>query len=531
MKRMKKIISIITLCVGAAYLFNACSEYEFDKRFPDPSKTTAVAVEKLMTGTFELGNLYTMPWYQRYFTFEIQQIGRYTQIMGFMNENDMYLNDDAFNDNRWTQFYKMMTQYRLLEETWKQMEEPDKADNEIFKYLTCIFIYDHLHQLVDAWGDVPFKEAGYVGVTNDIQGSKPSYDNAEDLYKMMLADLKAINTYIAGYTPASLTRSKLSEQDYINAGDLTKWRRYCNSLRLRIANRVAENGPLASEAQAVVKEILTDAATYPVVTSNGENILIHYQPTKLTAIESQHEKGIQGGFESWNGKCNRASHAYLEALDGDPRLDIIYDKNADGVYLGMDTRMSSTNQQKLFDRDLSLGGNAFSAVDSATFSRNEKFPGIIITAAETDFIRAEAILKWGASGNAEQAFKDAVSKSVEFYFYLNGLSDYRAPLPAPSAADVETFAAAKWSGYGSKEEAIAVQRWVHYGMIQVVQAWGECRKTGYPVLYFEPDNGSLELKTPPHRLLYTTNEKSYNYENYKAVQDKDKYYNKLFWAK
>ncbi len=528
---MKKIISIIVFCLAAVCIFNACSDSEFDKRFPDPSKTDVVTVDKLMTGTFERGNLYTMPWYWRYYTFEIRQIGRFTQLMGFINGSGMYELTEGYNNDRWIQFYKMLAQYRLLEDTWEKMPEADKAAYEIFKPVTRIFIYDHLHQLVDLWGDVPFTQAGYVGITADIEGSKAPYDKAEDLYKLMLDDLKSINSFIAGFNPTSLVGTKLREQDYINAGDLYEWRRYCNSLRLRIASRAAENGALTSEARSVISEIFSDPNTYPVVTSNDENILIKHQPPTLTAVETQHENGIRGGFESSSGYYNRASYTYIDALEGDPRLDVIYDKNADGVYLGIDPKMVSTEQQNLFDRPTDQGGNAFSAVDTSTFSRNNRFPGVIVTAAEISFIRAEAIQKWGLSGSAEQAFKDAVSQSIEFYFHLNSEGDYRESLPKPSDADIESFATKKWSDYGSKEEAIATQRWIHYGLVQMVQAWGEYRKTGYPELYFQTDNGSVDVKTPPARLLYTTNERNYNMDNYRAVQEKDGYYDKLFWAK
>lgn len=88
---------------------------------------------------------------------------------------------------------------------------------------------------------------------------------------------------------------------------MVKWRTYCNSLRLRMALRVADHGSLASEGQTIVKEILSNPGAYPVVENNSQNILINYQGNKLTAIENQHEDGIKGGFESDGGRRNRAS--------------------------------------------------------------------------------------------------------------------------------------------------------------------------------------------------------------------------------
>ncbi len=529
---MKKIIFTISTCIVTLFVFNACSDYQFDNQFPDPSKTNTVTVEKIMTGTFEKGNLWTMPWYWRYYTFDLYQMGRYAQVAGRINGNGMYEPNDGWNDRRWTDFYQMIAQYRLLEDTWEKMDESQKGDYVVFKHITTIFVYDHLQQIVDLWGDVPFTKAGYVGISMDIRGSKPAYDDPVDLYKMMITDLKEINTFLAGYSPSAFINSLLKAQDYINNGDLVLWRKYCNSLRLRLASRVAENGSLTTEARSILKEMLEDPATYPVVTGNDDAVRINFQAPKLTAVEGQHEEGIKGGFESSaSGHWNRCSKIFVDALDGDPRLEIILEKNSDGIYVGVDPLMDGPAQEKLFNRPLAEGGNYFSAVDTATFSRNNKFPGLIITAAEVDFIRAEAIQKWGVNGSAEEAFKKGVKNSIELYYYLNSLGDYRDPLPVPSTADVDAFVAQKWNDYSSKEEAIAVQRWIHQGLIQTAQCWHEYRKTGYPRLQFLTDNGSILAPTPPHRLLYTVNEKNYNTENYNAVQEKDDRYRKLFWAK
>lgn len=294
---MKKIISNVIVCLMFVIAFNACSDSEFDKHFKDSEKTQVVTIEKLMSGTFESSNRYTMPWYWRYYTFEIPQTGRYTQIMGFINSNEgAYLPRDSYNNDRWSDFYKSLSQFRLLEYTWENMMEPFKSENEIFKHITQIFIYDHLQQIIDCFGDIPYHKAGYLGLTLDIEGSKPSYDSAEELYRLMLTDLKSINQYLIDNPPVSLVAGQIKKQDYINQGDIMAWRRYANSLRLRIACRAAENGPLVTEARTAINEILSDPDTYPIVTNNNENIRINYQPKKLSAIETQHENGIRGGI-------------------------------------------------------------------------------------------------------------------------------------------------------------------------------------------------------------------------------------------
>lgn len=524
---MKHIFSILLSC-AALLAFNACSDQEYIDKYPDPSKTSTVSCEKLMTGVFKAGYDYTMPSYARYFCFETQQIGRFAQIMGFINSTGRYQGmGETYNNNRWKNFYDVLTQFRMLEYTYGNLGEADKADYEVFVLLAKVFVYEQLQQVIDLWGDAPFTEAGYLGITGDVKSSYPAYEGAEALYKMMLDDLKAINSRLAGMNNLSaLTTTYLGAQDYINKGDLLKWRKYANSLRLRMAMRLSSNGSLSSEGRSVINEILSDPAAYPVVDNNDETVKILADADGFKVLD-----GIREGFESWGGQCNRASQTMLSALSGDPRLDILYEKNAEGIYAGLDTHDAEADQQKLFDRQTAEGGNYYSAVDTATFSRNESFPGILMTAAEVSFIKAEACQKGYVQGDAQAAFEKGVRESIAFYYQLNSTATYREPTDAPSSSDIAAFATAKWSAYSSKEEAIATQKWLHFGLVQMLEAWNEVRRTGIPALYFQTDNASASCPEVPARLKYPTDEKNNNRANYETVMANDTYYTKLFWAK
>ena len=105
---MKQILLIILAC-AAMISFNACSDSDYTDRYPDPSKTSNVSCEKLMTGIFQAGNTYTLSSYYRYFTFETQQIGKFAQTMGFTNEKGMYLGmGESYNNDRWKNFYNVL---------------------------------------------------------------------------------------------------------------------------------------------------------------------------------------------------------------------------------------------------------------------------------------------------------------------------------------------------------------------------------------------------------------------------------------
>lgn len=520
---MKYIASLAAGCTALLGLA-ACSDSDFTERYDDPSKTSTVTCEKLMTGVFKTADDYTSPRYYRLWTFDNGLIGRYAQTTGFTNGDGRYVAGDSYISDRWDNFYKVLAQYRVLEKTFDDLPETEQYDYEVFKTLSRIHLYDHMQQLIDMWGDIPYSEAGYLGITGDVQSAYPHYDKATVLYQTMLDDLKAINSQLAGMTNlSSLTSTYLTAQDYINGGDLLRWRKYANSLRLRMAMRVADQGELASQGKAAVSEILSDAATYPLVETADD--FIH---TSADEDGFKFKDDIRNGFEtSYRGY---ASDQMIRTLTGDPRLDILYEKNAEGLYAGLNTREDYGVQQPLLERPLAQGGSYYSPVDSATISRNEEYPGIIFMPSETAFLKAEAYQKGYAGGDAEAAFIRGVELAVDFCYDLNAVGTYRPVVERPSDADIQAYAKTLWSGASDKQEVILTQKWVSFGFFQPVQAWADIRRTGIPALYFATDASSSICQEIPSRLRYPTTERDNN-PYYSEMTGVDTYYNKVFWAK
>jgi hypothetical protein len=385
--------------------------------------------------------------------------------------------------------------------------------------------------MVDVFGDMPFSKAGTLAIDGDAATSKPTYDKAEDIYTTMLDRLGAINTRLAALQTEGLStiaQTYLPKQDYICNGDLAAWRRFANSLRLRVALRAASNGALTSKAQGVLKEIIENAGANPVIETNDQNILIAADNDGFNPhLDEDGAHGIRDAYEADAGANQVAPQSLLDKLTGDPRLAIMFTKKG-SAYRGM-AHTENESQQGI---DFLAG--LYSVVDSATFGWNSKYPGILFTAAEVAFIKAEAFNKAWASGSAENAFKDGVRQSVEFYFYLNGLSTYRTPAAAPTPAEVSTFADGLWSGtYANAAEAIGTQKWIHFSLILQREAWAELRRTALPVLTFQDITGARAFNLPVDRFMYPESEYLYNKDNYPADASRNavtENKRKLFWA-
>lgn len=155
-------------------------------------------------------------------------------------------------------------------------------------------------------------------------------------------------------------------------------------------------------------------------------------------------------------------------------------------------------------------------------------PGIVITASEVNFLKAEAYERWGL-GDAQAAYNLALNQSVYFYYYLNNIGGGNVPLP--SDADIATFEANPTVNYtGTTAQKLALiydQKWLHFGFLQSDEAWAEYRRTGYPQLTF-PTETLVGYQTPPTRLIYPTVETAYN-TNYSTVKAKDTRTTLIFW--
>ena len=535
---MKKTIYSLILVVASLAALTACSKKDFDSKYYDPSKTTTVTPDKMMTGTFMAGRDYTYNAYWRMYTWD-NYFGKLAQTIGFgVQSGTMYFINDGYASDRWGNFYKTLTQYRVAVKTWEEEDEEAKKADRIFLALSEVFLYDHLSQIVDIWGPVPFSKAGFLGVTNEMADSYPAYDTDVDLYKMMLTELDKLYTEISAYksTMTDLVNTKLEKQDFINGGDLDKWLLYANALRLRLGVHVAAQGSLTSEGKAAVAA----AAQRALPTDWASSIKVISDYDGFNYWES-----FRDGFKDINNVANQKMiDAMQVAGENDPRLPVIYIPNEAGDYFG-EYITETSEEQNEHNTYNEYEERYYARLNGATFTYNNLLQSPVFSAAEAYFLLAEAYQQGYASGNAKDAFVKGVVASTEQYFNQNVYSDQTkgsnaqyfkkfAETDIPSKADVIAYANKVWDKYTDKMDAIMTQKWLHFGIMQAPQAWTDLRRTGYPKLDYPADNGaSVIVKNIAQRVKYPNSELTNNRANYdaNAASFTDDYYTVLFWAK
>jgi hypothetical protein len=565
------------------FAFSRCTEEAYEEKYADPTKASDFTLDKLMSGTFLHANNFSMSGYSRYFGYEPQFLSKQANTIGLTLEDGIYYKWelDGWGEPPYGDLMKGIAQFRIMESFYNGLSDEDKADNEAFMLATNVHLLAHTLYILDFYGDIPFDEVGVIAMTQDVADSHPHYQKAADLYSSLLDRLGEINTrFTQVQRPPTF-----GVQDFINGGDIEKWRRYTNSIRLRAALRVSTQGELADKGKSVIAEILGNSGNYPIVENNDQNIQIARQETGPLNVEGG------SGFD-WHNLQTASSElikrmqkagdggVYVDGQD-DPRLPIIFcmaTKNGEQpvetaaeeevgaspklgkavptVFRGASASTDYDLFQEMFFTRTTRG--YYSRVrNNGFFWRNQKWDHQVVSAAEIWFIKAEAYQRGWATGDAKAAFKEGIKQSIRFYFkyhkirnrteadntdadYLNGAQQRVAINPVePTDAWIDGFAEDRWtaqidgSAYaGGELDAILSQKWVNFTYLFSGEQWSDLRRTGYPRMVYKPDhNASAEVLNVANRIRYPNNDRSFNRNFQSEVGSLDNFTSVMFWAK
>lgn len=355
--------------------------------------------------------------------------------------------------------------------------------------------------LTDTYGDIPYSEALQSNIL------APKYDAQQDIYTGMLADLKAASEMIKTSGPAV-------DGDAIYDGDMDKWQRFANSLRLRLAMRIVDANPALS--RSTVTEVL--GANAHLISSNDENAEFAFlnSPANTNPIYTNR-------LTRDDHRVSRTITSRLTRLN-DPRLPIYADPaqcaapattgpDSTGLYRGIPNGLTNANVAKLGPLcSSSKVGKAFLAADA---------PGVLMTYSEVLFFKAEAIARGFITGNAATEYQNAIRASMAQY----GLS----------GADVTTYLAQPSVAYNAAnyKQSIGDQKWIAlFG--QGVEAWSEWRRLDYPQLKVVASPVGAAGGKIPVRFNYPANEQTTNAASRAAAvarQGADAITTKLWWDK
>lgn len=525
--KTNKLLVIAGLMAASLATITSCKKESFDAEYRNPSKVTSSTIEKQYTGV-QYGYIeLVVPTYRNYFVTLSPTIHRYLQTIGWANTTDQLTPGMAAINDRWERYYRGLAQFREFEKVYNASPEDEKAMKKIFLLTAKVFFYDLTQQQVDLHGDIPWSQAGMLSTNGgDYTISYSKFDKAADIYTAMLDDLKSISTELSNYTLPAAVVSSFKTQDLVNSGNVDLWKKYCNSLRLRMLTRVGKASQFSARATQEINEILGNPTKFPVLASNADNIQIDI----FNNASDVNARGFRDAIESWNN--NIAGKVMIDHMlnNADPRLPFMFEPGAgaNGAFIGLDQSLTSAVQSSQI-AGTPANPSKIAIYNRSTYSRNQNFPGILITASEVDFLKAENQLNSGNATAAKASFEKAIKESIELQISLRNISNDGTVAKPTAPTTAQTTAYINKIGWGTNNlQLIAMQKWLHFNIIQSVENWSEVRRLNYPTFAFRVETSDFQ-KTVPVKWNMVQDEITYNQENYNAIKDQDNVNTKLFW--
>lgn len=500
---MKKNILII-LIAGLMVFGNSCSKDFLSVNEANPNSPSKVD-PKLVLPAAQNAIAYTMN-NPRRFEFVYLWHGLWSISAGYSQPQNL-VQYKLRNSDYQNAFIELYAAGNNLDAIEKSSTDPRDVYFLAIAQIMKAYIFQNL---VDCWGDVPYTEAFKTAEGN----LKPKYDKQKDIYENLVVKLDAAMAAIKA--APSLVNAVPAGSDIIFGGDMNKWLKFANTLKLRILVHQAD---MSGRAAYITGAIGTTAAIGYL--GAGESALNNpgyvvsqgkmnpfYEIFYNNAGTSQSD-GITYYFAGKN------VIDYLKA-NNDPRLGRFYlpysGNNFEGNYFGQLpanlTPQASTSKLG-YIKDV-----AGTMIGTPTKSAP------ILTDFESLFIQAEAAERGLLAGDVKTLYESAVTRS----FIYMGLT----------SADAATFLSQQNLKINidltaNKKETILTQKWVALNGIAPVEIWTDYRRTGYPAgLTFSVDPAKAN-DTPPVRLLYPQDEINVNNANVLAVGTINAFTSKIFW--
>ncbi len=468
MKTFNKIKSVsfaVILVMG----FFSCTK-GFEEINQDPTKPTNVTPAQLITGiertasdilysggvNFNIGMLYA-----QYFS----QTQTETQ--------SQYQLDEAANNLLWTSYSVPLSNIQELLRINELRPEPTSGNQNAIAKILEAWIY---HVLTDTYGNIPYSEA----LRGDELILTSPYDDSRSVYDALIASL---DEQIQALNP---TLSSFSSGELIYQGDIVKWQKLANALKIRIGLRMVSADP------AKAKQVI-EAASANTFTGIADEAKFTY----LSQAPDQFPYNDMDGANIPNAYFVSSTLVDFMKETGDPRLPMYArEAPATGTIVGKPYGLGSFTNINEYSRG---SGKVYSTT----------FPGFIISYAEVQFALAEAAARgFNVGGDAETFYENGIKASMQFWGVSEG--------DANTFLDNNPYDQANW------KNIIGSQKWVAL-YNQGLQGWFERTR-----LDFTKPNGDDFFIAPttildenvdfvPFRITYPIAEKSNNAANYQAA--------------
>lgn len=337
--------------------------------------------------------------------------------------------------------------------------------------------------ITSIFGDIPYDDAfkWEEGI------SYPKYDSQEAVYRKMIGELSQANLLYDPTKPLDFPT-----RDLLYKGDIKKWKKFTNSLKLRLLMRVSKCDLDGVDIAAEMQTMISDPTTYPLFSNNDEAAILRYTG----------ENPFYNGFGATTATDpmtlnNRLCKTLIKLMtdSADPRISFFADAK-DGEYIGMAS--GQTNDY--------IALMTSSTCNYAAALNTDTSPSTLMNYAEVLFIMAEAQFRnlISTSMTNKELYDKAVIASVTQW---TGNKNW---VPGAFLAPPSTAA------FNNTIERIMEQKYLSSFLVGY-EAWCDYRRTGLPKMPVGPamvNKNSSGIATLPTRLIYPLITQTTNRDNW-----------------
>jgi hypothetical protein len=360
-------------------------------------------------------------------------------------------------------------------------EETGRPNHEAVGLIWRSWLY---HEITDVWGSVPYTQAlrAEEGITT------PSYDTQQAIYTDLFQTLKAAEALL------NQADTGFGSGDILYSNNFNRWRRFSQSLRMRLAMRLSEVAPATAQAE-FLDAFAAGAGGFQ---SNADNAMLEWpggdyrQPLTENYL-GRDDDGVSATMIDTLAALNDPRlEFYAEPAEAD--LDSV---PPDTVYRGL--------RNNTYVPPLSIG--SYSRIGTFWRADGAATPTAIITYSEVLFLRAEAAERGWTAEVAATLYDQAIRANMNQW-------DAFGPAKAPTDAEIDAYllqAAIVYVPGAAGRAQIQLQKWFSLYM-QGNEAFANQRRTDLPALTLGPDIGFR-----PVRFYYPEGEQSLNATSMEAA--------------
>ncbi|MBF0694978.1 MAG: SusD/RagB family nutrient-binding outer membrane lipoprotein [Flavobacterium sp.] len=385
---------------------------------------------------------------------------------------DQYNLNTGYADRLWTELYA-----GCLNDL-KYVIDESNADGDTGTALMGITLRAYTFQLlVDVFDDVPFTEA--------LQGSgniSPQVTSGEEIYSALLGEIDAA---LAAYE-ANPSPSEVGTQDAIFQANMNHWIRFANTLKLKMYMRMSYTSmanPAAVNALIAENNFLTTDASFAIFGTSLNQRHPFYEVQIATT-----------GLGDVNNIASSSIHEFY-TQNGDPRLTAAFRRNLAGSYASLPQG----------------AGAELAGVQARNYSRpniGPQTPVYLMTVAESNFLQAEALIRYAGGAGAKEKYDAGVIASFTTYKSDFGFQNADGTVntasgPALAQPFIAAGGAYEYTDAGSVEanvRQVMIQKWAALTYINNIEAYIETTRTKFPEVVAEGTENYEEGNRIPSRI-------------------------------